>query len=152
MKQRKFYQKMLCIVLVMLLAAAVLTMTGCAKKTAEAQNETAQAPEQSDAQIQIGTGSKTFYFEVTDKDGGTSSYAVHTDADSVGQALLDLKIIDGSDSDYGLYVTTVNGQTLDWDADQMYWAFYENGEYASAGVDQTPITEGATYAFVATAG
>ena len=34
----------------------------------------------------------------------------------------------------------------------MYWAFYENGEYASTGVDSTPIQDGATYAFVASKG
>ena len=33
------------------------------------------------------------------------------------------------------------------DKDGKYWAFYVNGEYASAGVDATDITEGATYAF-----
>ena len=31
----------------------------------------------------------------------------------------------------------------------MYWAFYEGDEYATAGVDATQITDGATYAFVA---
>ena len=46
-----------------------------------------------------------------------------------------------------LYVKTVNGITLDYDKDKMYWAFYINGEYAMTGVDSTPIEEGAVYAF-----
>ena len=36
-----------------------------------------------------------------------------------------------------------------YDKDGKYWAFYENGAYASAGVDSTNITEGAVYAFKA---
>ena len=45
----------------------------------------------------------------------------------------------------GLYIKTVNGVTLDYDADGAYWAFYINGEYASTGVDATNIEAGATY-------
>ena len=179
MKHIFFYQKMLCLVVVMPLAAAALTLTGCstnAPAPTEAPTETATeapteaateapateaeteapateaAPAQSDAQISVGEGEKVFYFEVTDKDGGTSSYAIHTDAETVGDALVENELIEGTESEYGLYVTTVLGQTLDWDADQMYWAFFENGEYAAAGVDTTEIVDGATYAFVATAG
>lgn len=46
-----------------------------------------------------------------------------------------------------LYVKTVNGITADYDTDQTYWAFYVNGEYASTGVDSTPVNEGDTYEF-----
>ena len=56
-------------------------------------------------------------------------------------------IIEGEDGPYGLYVKTVNGITLDYDKDGLYWAFYENDEYALTGVDLTKITEGQTYAF-----
>ena len=31
--------------------------------------------------------------------------------------------------------------------DRTYWAFYVNGEYASTGVDSTPVNEGDTYEF-----
>ena len=188
MKHTNFYQKMLCLVLVMLLAAAALTLTGCstnAPAPTEAPTETAteapteaateapateaetEAPATEAAETeaasdladlditeltQLGTGEKVFRFDITDKDGGTSSYAIHTDAETVGEALVENELIEGTESEYGLYVTTVLGQTLDWDADQMYWAFFENGEYAAAGVDTTEIVDGATYAFVATAG
>ena len=153
MKHRKFYRNMLCLVLVILLAAAVLTLTGCSGKSRTASaGDQDHLPASAGNQTEVGSGKTSFYFEVTDKDGGTASYTVYTDAKTVGEALLENKLIDGTDSDYGLYVTTVDGQTLDWDADQMYWAFYDNGEYATAGVDQTEIVDGATYAFVATEG
>ena len=58
-------------------------------------------------------------------------------------------LIAGEDSEYGLYVKTVNGVTVDYDTDGKYWAFYVDGEYAATGVDSTDITAGATYTFKA---
>ena len=48
-------------------------------------------------------------------------------------ALLALDLIAGEDSQYGLYVKTVNGITADYDTDGSYWAFYIDGEYAQTG-------------------
>ena len=42
---------------------------------------------------------------------------------------------------------TVDGELLDWDTHQKYWAFYVNGEMAMTGVDSTDLVAGATYAF-----
>ena len=95
----------------------------------------------------IGEGAKSFTTEVVDKDGGKVTFTVKTDADTVGKALLDQGVIAGEDSSYGLYVKTVNGTTLDYDTDGMYWAFYINGEYAQTGVDATGVEDGAVYAF-----
>ncbi len=86
---------------------------------------------------------------MTDQDGGTSSFEIHTDKAIVGEALLELELIAGDDSEYGLFVKTVNGITLDYDKDGKYWAFYVDGEYATSGVDSTPITDGASYALKA---
>lgn len=65
----------------------------------------------------------------------------------VGEALLDVGLIAGEDSEYGLYVKTVNGVTADYDTDQTYWAFYVNGEYAQSGTDSADITVGNAYSF-----
>ena len=67
----------------------------------------------------------------------------------MGEALLELGIVAGDDTEYGLYVKTVNGVTLDYDTDGAYWAFYINGEYAMTGVDATNIEAGAIYALKA---
>ncbi len=97
---------------------------------------------------EIGEGSKTFMFKV-DAEGYSITFTVHTDAETVGDALLALNLITGEDGQYGLYVKTVNGMLADWEVDQTYWAFYENGEYAN-GVDATNVTDGYTYSFVRT--
>ena len=97
----------------------------------------------------LGEGETVFTFTVTDLDGVETVFEIHTDKTTVGEALLELGLIAGDDSDYGLYVKTVNGLTLDFDKDGKYWAFYENGEYAQTGVDATAITAGASYGFKA---
>ncbi|MDD3429965.1 MAG: DUF4430 domain-containing protein [Oscillospiraceae bacterium] len=94
----------------------------------------------------LGEGATQFGLIVTDKDGNESEFEIHTDKATVGEALLDLQLIEGETSEYGLYVKTVNGITADYDKDGVYWAFYVNGEYATAGVDSTEITEDAVYA------
>lgn len=98
---------------------------------------------------ELGQGSKTFMFKV-DAEGYAITFTIHTDEKTVGDALLNLGLIAGEDSQYGLYVKTVNGMLADYDVDQTYWSFYENGEYAMSGVDTTDITEGSTYSFVRT--
>lgn len=97
----------------------------------------------------LGEGEKSFSLSVTGTDGETDSFTVKTDEQTVGAALCEIDFIAGEDSQYGLYVKTVNGVTLDFDKDQKYWAFYVDGEYAQYGVDMTDIDEGAEYAFVA---
>ena len=95
----------------------------------------------------LGTGSTEFSLTVVNQDGGETQFEIHTDKETVGEALLELELIDGEEGEYGLYVKTVNGITADYDKDGTYWAFYINGEYASTGVDSTKITEGESYSF-----
>ena len=157
----------LCLVLTVLLAAAALS--GCDKQektqqtdavvqtTVSAVQTTAEAAPATttaapDGRTELGEGAYTFYLDVTKSDGTTSSYVVHSDDQYVGEPLTELGLIAGEESQYGLYVTTVDGETLDYNTDGMYWAFYVDGAYASTGVDTTPITEGATYALTATKG
>lgn len=98
-------------------------------------------------QTTFGEGATAFAFEVTNVEGETKAFTVNTDETTVGAALLAIGMIDGEDSEYGMYVKTVAGITLDYDTDGKYWAFYVDGEYAMAGVDQTDIVAGSTYAF-----
>ncbi len=95
----------------------------------------------------LGEGKTKFAFSVTDKEENETQFEIHTDKETVGEALSELGLIEGEDSEYGLYVKTVNGITADYDKDGVYWAFYINGEYASTGVDSTKIVEADSYAF-----
>ena len=157
MKHKKLVV-LLCLVLTVLLAAAALS--GCSRKANDkAATPTASAPVDGSPEnvvkpdgSELGEGKRSFRFDVKRASGETLTYTIHTDAETVGAALQGLNLIAGDVGDYGLYVKTVCGETLDYNADGMYWAFYVNGGYAEKGVDQTPITEGATYAFEAAKG
>ena len=93
-------------------------------------------------------GQTVFTFKVVGDDSAETLFEIHTDKKTVGEALLELNLIAGDTAEYGLYVKTVNGVTVDYNTDGKYWAFYINGEYAMTGVDSTDITAGAEYSFV----
>jgi len=99
----------------------------------------------------LGTGAHSFTFQVVMKDGKTYNYTVKTDAETVGEALQALELVDGDESEYGLFITTVLGVTLDYNTDGYFWSLSENGTDASVGADSLPVTDGSTYAFTATA-
>ncbi len=160
MEKKKFTSSVVSALLCLVLSAAVaLTMTSCGSDkgaSSSAASNASSAPASSsvsskagDANV-VGEGSTKFKFVVTDADKKSTEFTVNTDETTVGAALLKVGLIAGQDSSYGLFVTTVNGVTLDYNTDGSYWAFYIDGDYASTGVDSTEITAGATYSFVAT--
>lgn len=131
------------ILCVALIAAIALTAMGCEQGPAETpatEGETAAATIK-------GEGATVFYFNVVDKDGNKTAFEIRTDKTIVGDALMELGLLEGEEGPYGLYVKKVNGITADYDADGTYWAFYVNGEYGMTGVDLTEIQAGATYEF-----
>ncbi|MBP5312327.1 MAG: DUF4430 domain-containing protein [Clostridia bacterium] len=130
MREVKFNKKaflaiMLCVILT---AVSVAGLAGCANN-----DET----------------KVSFKFVVVGKDGAEKTFDITTTKATVGEALLEKNLIAGDVSEYGLYVKTVDGTTLDYNEDGYYWAFYVNGEYAAKGVDSTPADEGVTYTFKA---
>lgn len=151
---RKILSSILCIVLI---AAIALFTTGCQdtnktdKETSTTDNSATNenlTEEVSDAEVTVlGEGKTSFTFTVTGVDGAENLFIINTDEATVGDALMQLGLIEGDEGAYGLYVKTVNGITVDYDKDGKYWAFYINGEYAPSGVDTTEITQGATYSF-----
>lgn len=125
--------------------AMALFVTGCSGNDA-AQSDGGSAAVWEDGSV-IGEGDTEFTVTVVDKDGNETNFEIHTDKETVGEALTEIGLISGEESEYGLYVTTVNGITADYDTDGTYWAFYINGEYAMTGVDSTAVTEGDNYSF-----
>lgn len=142
----KLLSLLLALVLVFSLAACGSAGDVQTEPSTDPVSESAAANNQEESQV---TG-VSFSVVVTDLDGTELSFDYTSDAQTVGEALLAEGLISGYDSEYGLYVTTVNDVTADWDTENSYWAFFINGEYAMTGVDSTPITEGDVYSFVKT--
>ena len=133
-------KKLLALVLSFVLIAAA-ALTGCSGAPTETTAPT--APD--GAVTELGEGSKTFELTVEDKEGVIHSYRIHTDEEMVGFALIEHELIEGEQGQYGMYIKSVLGQTLDYEPDGKYWAFNVNGEYALTGVDQTPIQADTAY-------
>lgn len=145
--QKTRFSKLLSLILcIALIAAIALTASGCNDNSQANTSGTFQTASITDNSV-IGEGENSFIFTVTDAQGSEVKCEIHTDKTVVGEALLELNLISGEQDQYGMYVKTVNGITVDFDTDGKYWAFYINGEYAVSGVDSTEITEGATYSF-----
>lgn len=143
---KKITSWLLCMLLIVAMA---FTTVGCGTKDNDDNNQPsteAQGQLENESKV-LGEGQTKFSFIVVDKDGNETSFEIHTDKTTVGDALLELELIAGDAGDFGLYVKTVNGITADYDVDQTYWAFYVNGEYAMTGVDSTTIEDGASYSF-----
>ena len=138
-------KKVLAIILALVMA---LSLMACGSSPAQQPsgdaNADAETPVVTDGAT-LGEGAHSFTLEITDADGKTITATINTDEETVGVALLKLNIIQGENSDYGLYVKTVNGITADYDKDQTYWSFYIDGEYAQTGVDMTAVNDGSTY-------
>ncbi|MBE6717799.1 MAG: DUF4430 domain-containing protein [Ruminococcaceae bacterium] len=133
------------IVCIVLLAAVALFTIGCSS----ANDKTDPIPSDTTGMTvtSLGEGERQFDFYVTDANGNTTKFVIKTDKKIVGEALLELKLIEGEEGPYGLYVKKVNGITADYDTDKTYWAFYVDGEYAMSGVDTTEIESGKVYSF-----
>lgn len=132
-----------------------LVMVLCLAACSDGQAGQTEAPKTEPYEIEateLGEGKVSFHLTVVDLDGKATVFDIHTDKSTVGEALQELELIDGSVEEYGLYVTTVNGLVADWDKDGTYWAFYIDDQYALTGVDSTEISETASYSLVLTKG
>lgn len=144
------------ILLLLLIAIFTMSIAACGNDAVPAEQpyyDTVQAeqlPEDSVVVQDIGIGETVFYFEVTDDDGIVSLWVVHTNHTTVGAALVEVGLISGDETDFGLMVTYVDGLRADFNEDGAWWAFYIDGEMAMTGVDATEIEAGVTYAFVFT--
>ncbi|MBR2937949.1 MAG: DUF4430 domain-containing protein [Oscillospiraceae bacterium] len=90
-------------------------------------------------------GPKEFTLEIVHKDGQTKTLEITANEEFLGEYLEKEGIIEGAEGPYGMYIAKVEGVKAVYEEDGAYWAFYVDGEYASLGVDQTPIENGKVY-------
>lgn len=100
---------------------------------------------------QPAAGSKKITAEVVFADGTSKSFDIQTDAEYLRQALEQINLISGTESDTGLYVTTVDGVTAN-ESNQEWWCFTKNKGTLNTGVDATPIANGDHFEITLTTG
>ena len=91
-------------------------------------------------------GVKEITVTVTHTDGSTRTEEIETTAQYLAEALEPYALLEGEETEYGLFVKTVDGEYAD-DTQSTYWMFDVNGAMGEYGVDTQPIADGDTYAF-----
>jgi len=96
-------------------------------------------------------GAKNIHVQITVGGETVRTLEINTDALFLKEALDEANLIDGTDSGFGFWVTSVNGRIAD-DANQEWWALYKNDEFSMTGVDSTPIEDGDWFEYRLTVG
>lgn len=96
-------------------------------------------------------GSKSITIEIINKAQESTVYEVHTDVDYLRQAMDEAEGLEfsGTESQYGLTVETINGETTDFN-NGSYWSFYVNDAYCNYGIDTQPVMDGDAFRIVYT--
>lgn len=96
-------------------------------------------------------GAKTVTITIIHKDASQKTFTCHTDREYLGELLTDEAIADGESGPYGLFITTVDGETADETA-QEWWCITKNLEMLNTSADQTPLADGDQYELTLTTG
>ena len=123
-------------------SAAGSTASSAASSVA-ASSEAASA-EASEARVKA-------QFTVTGADGESQTFDLEvTDGEKLSDALAEAGIISADEAAAG-FVTTVNGETADWDKDSAWWCLTDaSGEMTTVGVADIELHDGDSYAFTYT--
>ena len=154
-------KKILSVVISTALAAGLLAGCGAASSTASSQAASSatvssaaassEAAGSEAASSQAEEGEVKAEFTVTNAEGESQTFTLEvTDGEKLGDALVEAGLISQEEADAG-FVTTVNGETADWDKDKAWWCLNDaSGEMTSVGVADIELHDGDSYAFVYT--
>ena len=96
-------------------------------------------------------GNKTLTIEIVHGNGETKEFTIRTDAEYLGQALMENKELGviGENGPYGLYIKEVDGEGAS-DEEHTFWSVSLSGESLMVGADLQPIVDGEHYELVLT--
>lgn len=89
-------------------------------------------------------GEKHITISVVHSDSSKSTFSYDTDAEYLGEALTEQNLAEGTEGTYGMFITTVDGETAD-DSKEQWWCITKDGEMVNTGADQTPIQDQDTF-------
>lgn len=131
------------LLVVLLIAAATVCFSSCAPKTTETGATITETHT-------VGEGEKTITVTVVNDKNEAAVFTIHTNAATLRGALEENHLVEGSDSQYGLFIESVNGLRADYSANGSWWAIYIGSEMASTGVDGIELTDGGAYSIIYT--
>ena len=103
------------------------------------------------AEKEVGEGEKTITLTVVNGANEATVYTVHTDAEFLRGAIEPHGLVAGTESTFGMWVTTVDGILAD-ESKQQWWKLYDGTEQSNYGVDTLAIKDGGSYTYVLTVG
>lgn len=97
-------------------------------------------------------GSKNITISVVDSQQEVTEYELSTDSEYLRQAMEEAEGLEfsGTESEYGMMVEIVNGESAVFATDGAFWNFYVNGQYCNYGIDTQPIADGDAFEIVYT--
>ena len=96
-------------------------------------------------------GEKEINIIVTHADKTENTFTDQTDAEYLVDVLLENKLVDGEMGSYGLFITTVDNETVD-ESKQQWWCITKGGEQVNSGADALPISDGDQFELTLTEG
>ncbi|MBR0160904.1 MAG: DUF4430 domain-containing protein [Oscillospiraceae bacterium] len=96
-------------------------------------------------------GDKNLLIVVVHGDESRKEFPINTSAETLRGALEQESLIEGTESEYGIYITSVDGEAAD-ESLQQWWCITKNGEMLMTGADDTMIADGEQYELTLTTG
>lgn len=94
---------------------------------------------------------KTIQVDIVYTDKTSDTFSIKTNEEFLIGALDQEDLVQGMESEYGLFILTANGVTAD-DSKQEWWCVTKDGEMVNTGVETTPIYDGDHYELTLTTG
>lgn len=91
---------------------------------------------------------KTISVTVIHGDGSQKDFSIGTNEEFLRDALEQEKLVEGDESGYGLFITSVDGEAADSAAEQWWCICDGDGNMLMTGVDTTPINDGDVYQII----
>ena len=114
------------LIVILMISVMALVMFGCGNSQSAAnENE----------------GPMTVAFDVVVNGETTQTHVGETEADNLGDFLRESGVVEGEDSEYGMFITTVDGVKAD-ESKNQWWCVTKAGQAVQTGVDSTPIADG----------
>jgi len=84
---------------------------------------------------------KRIEVQIVMSDSQRKTVEIETKSDFLREALEEKKLINGTESEYGLFISTVDGVSVNADKKE-WWCITKGGEILMTGADSTPIADG----------
>ena len=90
-------------------------------------------------------GAKAIEIQIkSERDHYDKTYQYDTDAEFLGDLLVEKKLVTAPESAYGRFITEAGGLKAD-EANQYWWSLSVNGTMAMVGMDEIPLADGDHY-------